>query len=201
MLFRIVIVCLVLTAAYAVYQIVSVRSSFSAYHTPEAAFTVKNEGNYSSPAIVEFLNYDCGFCKETHLVLLEYAEKNPDVRYVARPVPYSSGNAETAAEMALAAGLQDKFWEMDRALAEYHGELDEKFYRETAALYDIDYDEMVKDADSGKVMKFGKDNAAASIKAELQSTPAFMIGETIYELDKPLTMGDLIRMVQQEKNK
>lgn len=168
---------------------------------PGAAFTIKQEGNLSSPAIVEFLNYDCGFCKETHLVLLDYAARNPDVRYTVRPVPYSNGDAQEAAEMAFAAGLQGKFWEMDAALTEYHGELNEKFFRETAALHDIDYDLMVAEAKGDEVLEFGRENAAESMNAGLETTPAFIVGQTVYQLDKALTMTDLIRMVQEEKNR
>ena len=199
MFFRIVIVCLVLAGSYALYEIVKISRYYHGLRTPLAGWTtIEMEGNQNPLTIVEFLHYDCGYCKDTHGVLLDYAKTTPEIRLVTRPVPFE-GNAETAAERALAAGLQGKFWEMDSALTEYKGELNEKFYRESAALYDIDYDLMVADADGEKVHALAKDNATVAIEVGLQKTPAFLIGKTLHELDTPLTLPDLIRMVRAEQ--
>lgn len=201
MLFRIAIACLVLAASYALYEIYAIGRYYDGLRTPLAPFTsTEREGNQKPLTIVEFLHYQCNFCKDTHAVLVEYARNTPEIRLVTRPVPFD-GPAETAAERVLAAGLQGKFWEMDSALTEYRGVLDEKFYRESAALYDIDYDRMVADADGEEVNAMAKDNAAAVFKVGIKQTPAFMVGKTIYELDAPLTLPDLIRMVREEQAK
>ncbi len=200
MLFRIVIVCLVLAASYALFQIYQAHNYYSTLRSPMAEFSVRT-GNQNGITIVEFMNYDCAWCKDTHLALLEYAKHNPDVTLVVRAIPFDNGTSEEAAELALAAGLQGKFWEMDRALAEYKGPMDEKFYRESAAVYDIDYDRMLSDAEGQDVRDMGKDNAAAAIATGIQTTPALMIDKTIYQPDKALTLGDIIRMVETEKNK
>ncbi len=201
MLFRIVIVCLVLAASYALYEITAIGRYYNGLRSPLSDFTVtEREGNQNPLTIVEFMHYQCNFCKETHAVLVEYARSNPEIRLVTRPVPFE-GPAETAAERALAAGLQGKFWEMDSALTEYRGALDEKFYRETAALYNIDYERMVADADGAEIAEMAKDNADAIVKTGIKQTPAFMIGKTVYELDAPLTLPDLIRMVREEQAK
>jgi len=201
MFFRIVIVILVLAAAYAGYEIAVAKYYYYSLRNPEASFSVLQEGNQSSPAIVEFMNYDCEYCRPTHMVLLDYAQQNPETRYVVRPVPLVSGYAEDAAEMVLAAGVQGKFWEFDRAITEYTGVPDQKFYRETAALYDVDYDKMMRDKEGPDVQDMVKDNAGAAVRTGLKSTPALMIGKTVYQLDKPLTLPDLIRMVQAEKTR
>lgn len=201
MFFRIVIVCLVLAASYALYEIIAIGRYYDGLRSPLASFAVaEREGNQNPLTIVEFMHYQCNFCKETHTVLVEYARSNPEIRLVTRPVPFE-GPAETAAERALAAGLQGKFWEMDSALTEYRGILDEKFYRETAALYNIDYDRMVADAGGAEITAMAKDNADAIVKTGIKQTPAFMIGKTVYELDAPLTLPDLIRMVREEQAK
>ncbi len=201
MFFRIVIACIVIVAGYALYEIMSIRGYYKDLREPMAEFTVREERNQPAVTIVEFLNYDCGFCKDTHLTLLDYAGRHGDVRLVVRPVPYANGGAEDAAERALAAGLQGKFWDMDRALTEYKGELNDKFYRESAALYDIDYGRMMREAGEETVQAMTRNNAGASIKSGIERVPAMMIGKTIYQLDKPLTMTDLIRMVREEQNR
>lgn len=191
-------------ALYAVYSIVKVRHFYHGVQNPAAEFTVKNpEGprNHTPLTIVEFVNYDCGYCAPTHLVLLDYAKDNPDVRYVARPVPYANGNAEQKTKLALAAGLQGKFWEIDRTLTEYDGVIDERFLNETASLYEMDLEKLKADIDGTDVFKLAQDNAHASQRLGLETTPAFMIGKTVYQLDGPLTLPDLIRMVHLEQNR
>ena len=201
MFFRICIVCLILAASYALYEIIAIGRYYNGLREPLATFTsTEREGNHNPLIIVEFMHYDCGACKDTHAVLLDYARSTPEIRLVTRPVPFT-GNAETAAERALAAGLQGKFWEMDSALSEYKGLLNEQFYRESAALYNIDYDRMVLDADGEKVKALAQDNASAVLKTGIEQTPAFMVGKTIYELDAPLTLPELIRMVRKEQAK
>ncbi len=145
------------------------------------------------------MNYDCMFCRRTHVVFLEFVEQNPDVRYVVRPIPNGNDGAETAAELALAAGLQHKFWEFDKALAGYSGKIDEAFYRKTAQEIGLDYDLLVKEADEDDVQTMAGDNAQAILKTGAVKMPVFMIGRTLYQLDKPLTLPELLQMVEAEK--
>lgn len=202
MFFRIVIICIALAASFALWQIWSLHRYYTKLGTPVATFTVAEvEGNQNPLTIVEFMHYDCAFCKDTHAVLLDYARSTPEIRLVTRPVPFEGGGAKLAAERALAAGLQGKFWEIDSALTEHRNPMDEKFYRETAALYEIDYDRMVADAQGENVKKMAEDNIAAALSTGISSTPAFMIGKKIYELQAPLTLPDLVRMVHEEQTK
>ncbi len=205
MFFRICIACIALAACYAIYEIVKVRNYWHFLQTPPADFLILQKGNGEGPTIVEFMNYDCEYCKDTHLLMMDYAAKNPNVRLIVRPVPYAVGDAEMAAEMLLAAGLQGKFADMDKAFTAYkyslRGPLAEKFFRETAALYDVDFDKMMREAEEEKVQEMAKNNASASIRANLKITPAFMINKTIYQQDRPLTLSDLTSMVRQENNR
>lgn len=194
--------CLALAASYALWQIWSYNNFYKKLGNPLAGFTVvEREGNRNPLTIVEFMHYDCEYCKDTHAVLLDYAKSTPEIRLVTRPVPFDAGGAQLAAEYALAAGLQGKFWELDSALTEHKAPMDDKFYRESAALYNIDYDRMVEDAKGEEVREMAEDNIAAVMATEIQSTPAFMIGKTLYEPRAPLTLPDLIRMVRGEQAK
>ena len=201
MLFRIVIVCILLAASYAAFEIGSAWYFYKSVRTPASAFTIKNDGNQSELTIVEFLTYDCQNCRDTHKVLKDYADRNQDVRLAVRLVPMDWGYAEESTEMALAAGLQGKFWEFDAAIAEYQGRPDERFYRETASLLDMNYERLRKDAKAKTVQDMATDNASAALKLGLTSVPALMIGKTLYQPDKALTMNELISMVAAERTK
>jgi len=202
MFFRIVIACLAVAAAFALYQIWTIGGPYRQIANPAASFAVlEREGNKNPLTIVEFMHYDCAYCKDSHGVLVDYARSTPEIRLVTRAVPFEGGGAQRAAELALAAGLQGKFWEMDSALSQYKAPMDEKFYRESAALYAIDYDRMTRDAEGDEVRKLAEDNIRAVYAAGVETTPAFMIGKTLYQLNAPLTLNDLIRMVREEQAK
>lgn len=200
MIFRALIAILVLAGGYTAYQIFTIQSYYNNIRTPLSSFTILNDGNKTDLTIVEFLNYDCGPCKDTHLVLLEYTRQNPNVRLVVRPVPFANGNAEKAALYALAAGLQEKFWDMDQALADYKGKLDDQFFRESAALYDIDFDQMLADSGNEQVHEMAKDNVGVVQMLGVQTTPAFMVEKTLYQPDKALTASELQSIVQSLEN-
>ncbi|PZQ46728.1 MAG: hypothetical protein DI551_04555 [Micavibrio aeruginosavorus] len=199
MVFRIIIALLVLAGAYAVWQIWQIKNYYNDMADPKASFMVVQEGNHSGVQIVEFLNYDCSYCRATHKVLMDYAKANPETRYVVRPVPFGNGYAEESAEMAIAAGIQGHFQDFSEAILNYQLPPDEAFYRETANLYDIDYERMLSDVKEDEVLDIAGDNATAALRANLKTVPAFMIGKTVYQLDKILTLQDLIRMVEDEK--
>lgn len=199
MIFRIVLLCLVLGIAVTGYKIWSVRQFHDSFAEPAATFTVKNEGNPDGFEIVEFMNYGCGSCKKTHLILMDYAQKNPHIRYVVRPLPVLPEESRRAAEMALAAGLQGKFWEMDQALSSFDGSYGEKFYNEVCALHEIDCKKLKADSTSSKVHHLAQDNITALGNAGVETTPAFMINKTLYQPKDTLTLPDLLRMVETQK--
>lgn len=201
MLFRVILVCVILAASYAAFEIASVWRSFDMVQNPEVDFTTKNAGNQTNLTIVEFISYECTFCRQAYPVLDDFAKTNPDVRLVVRPVPLVGLFSETAAEIAMAAGLQGKFWEMNDAIIGYGNIPDERFYRDTAELLGLDYEKMVKDAEGAKVQDLVGDNAEALQRAGITSLPAIMVGKTVYQIDKRLTLNDLISMVAAERAK
>lgn len=201
MVFRIFAVLLVLAIAMTGYKVWQARHALDGFYNPSTAFTVKNEGEAGGIKIVEFLHYGCMGCKKSHAILMDYAEQNPDVRVVIRPIPVSPEESQIAAERALAAGLQGKFWEMDKSLSEYGGPYDEKFYREVCALKEIDCDKLFKDSQSEKVHEYGQENITMAGQLGIQTAPALLINNTLYQPHTALTLPDLLRMVETEKGR
>lgn len=199
MLFRIVCICILLAACYGGYRAWSIYSHYDSLRSPKAEFTVREAEKTPAITIVEFLNYGCTACLRSHRVILDYARKNADITLVVRPVPFKPDHGVRAAEMAMAAGLQGKFWEMDSALSEYEEIYDDGFYRDTAAVYDIDYDRMLADSIGEEAHRLAADNLKAALEAGVEYTPALMVGKTLYQPDGILTLPELIRMVQKER--
>lgn len=197
MVFRVVVVCIVLAGSYALFEIWRQYDFFHRILNPISEFTVMNDGG--STTIVDFINYECGACKTTAKLLLAQAKEDKDIRLVLRPVPYEGKEIERDVKMVLAAGIQGKFWEMHESIIDFEATPDDKFFKETAALYDIDYQKMLKDTEGMNVLDIMKSNASAAYSLGLKTTPAIMIGKSFYEPQEALTLPEVLRMIQFEK--
>ncbi len=75
-----------------------------------------SKGPADAPVVVvEYSDFECPYCKRAHDTMKELTARFPDkVRLVFKnhPLPHLHKHAQLAAEAALAAGAQGKFWEM-----------------------------------------------------------------------------------------
>lgn len=187
--YRIIIIILILAAGYSLYGIFHFQRMYYKASNPHAEFQIA--GNQQSDVtLIEFMNYGCGYCKQLNPVVKELLEVRKDIRYIARPISFKIFEGEEGKEVevkdkltkiAFAAGLQGKFWEMHDALLEYpETQIPDSFIEETALLYGLDYDRLIKDSDGKEVQKIIGENISTFDHIGLYSVPAFMIKDKIY---------------------
>ncbi|MBL9040389.1 MAG: thioredoxin domain-containing protein [Myxococcales bacterium] len=137
-------------------------------------------GSKNAPVtIVEFSDFQCPFCSRVVPTLKKIKETYKDkVRVVWRnyPLPFHQ-NAKPAAEAALAAHAQGKFWEMHDKLFENQGALDRGSLEKYAGEIGIDVARFKADLDSGRYKAqvdadFGYGN---SLPGGGMGTPTFFI--------------------------
>jgi protein-disulfide isomerase len=182
MIFRVFIVLLVLAGLYSLFGIGYFSWTYHRLENPKGDFQVM-ENESANITMVEFLNYGCGYCKDLHPVINEALTIRKDVEYVARPILYGEEGTPTdrLSRYVLAAGLQDGFWEMHEAVLSYPDiDVPDSVIQETAELYGIDYDQLIKDANSERVEKLAQDNLDAMQQAGITSVPSFSIDKKIY---------------------
>lgn len=201
-LFKVFIVILVLAASYALYEIYRFSAMTIGVQGTRAEFAIQGPEK-PSVTMVEFLDYNCNFCRELHPAVQDFLNIRKDVRYIARPIAVLGEESEKLARVAMAAGLQGKFWEMNDAFLSSKGTIDDKFLRETAALYDIDYDRMMVDADGKDVRKMFDDNVKDAERAAVYSTPTVIIGRTYLSgsMSRMPTAADFVRIADSEINR
>jgi len=106
--------------------------------------------------IVEFFDYNCGYCKRAL----------PDV--------------VSTAKWAMAAHKQGKYFEYHSALMEFRGPKEEKQLEKLAKDVGLDLDQMKKDANSGEIQAMIDADVALARTIGINGTPAFIVGETLY---------------------
>ena len=113
--------------------------------------------------ILHYFDYQCPFCAKVIPAIDQIATEYPDsVRIVYKMRPLSMHpNAMPAAEAAMAAKAQGKFFEMHKKLFENQTQLSREKYLSLAKEIGLDVDRFTKDIDSHKyaeaIQKEGKD--------------------------------------------
>jgi len=104
-------------------------------------------------------------------------EKYPqDVKVVFKNYPIKSHkNAEMAAEAALAAGEQGKFWEMHDLLFDNYNKLNDKKIEELAQSLELDMEKLQKDMKSNKVKKRMQLDIRDAKRANVTGTPTVFV--------------------------
>ncbi|HEX3552338.1 MAG TPA: thioredoxin domain-containing protein [Thermoanaerobaculia bacterium] len=144
----------------------------------EVAATGPAEGPATAPVtIVEFSDFQCPYCSRLTPTLKQVKEKYGDkVRIVFRqfPLPMHQ-NAQKAAEAALCANDQGKFWQLHDAMFSNQSALGVDQLKAKAAELGLKADDFNKCLDSGaKVAVIEADKKAGS-EAGVNGTPAMFI--------------------------
>ena len=129
--------------------------------------------------IVEFFDYNCGYCKRAFGDVAKLVEKEKQVRFILKELPILSKGSEEAAKVALAAKMQGKYWEFHRAMLESQGQANEASALRVAEKVGVDMPRLKKDMASPQVQKEIDETRALATKLGIQGTPHFMVADRI----------------------
>jgi predicted DsbA family dithiol-disulfide isomerase len=136
-------------------------------------------------------------------VIEELKQVRKDVRFIIRPIPFQEVAEEKAPYIAIAAGFQGKFEEFNKAFLEYPEEkIPDDFIKETAELYGLDYDQLIKDSEGEKVEDILTHGMNAMQHAAINSVPSFIIKNKIYIVtnDGIPDLKQLLNIIPTSKN-
>ena len=129
--------------------------------------------------LVEFFDYNCGWCKKGFPEVMSLVEKDKNLRVVLKEFPIFGGDSDYAALAALAAGKQGKYWELHTALFAHEGKVTKEIVDEIAKAKGLDLDKLKADMASPEVTKVIADNHALAQALAINGTPAFIIDDTL----------------------
>ena len=141
--------------------------------------------------IVEFFDYNCGFCKKAFPDVAKLMEKDKKVRVILKEFPILSKGSEEASRVALAAKMQGKYWEFHRAMLEVQGQATEASALRTAEKLGLDMPRIKKDMASAEVKKEIEDTRKLAAKIGIQGTPHFIVGDRVIA-GAPENLGEML---------
>ncbi|MBT3989012.1 MAG: DsbA family protein [Rhodospirillaceae bacterium] len=131
--------------------------------------------------IVEFFDYNCGYCKRVHPTIEKLIAEDKNIRFVYKEFPILSPQSELAARAALAAWRQDKsvYVPLHRDFINLKGGFSEGRILRLAKKYELDTAQLKKDMNSESMGKIIAGNRALAQQLGITGTPGFIIGNQI----------------------
>jgi protein-disulfide isomerase len=133
-----------------------------------------------SVTMVEFFDYNCGFCKRAMGDVVKLVETDQDLRVVLKEWPILSEGSLFGAKAALASRRQGKYWEFHMALMETR-RVDEATTLEAARSVGLDVEQLQADMEQPEVTEVIERNARLAESIGIQGTPAFLIDNQLIE--------------------
>jgi protein-disulfide isomerase len=133
--------------------------------------------------LVEFFDYNCGYCRHSVGSVAKLIESDPNLRIVLKDFPILGPQSTEAAEVAMAVREQlkgDKFFEFHRKLFSQRGGVGKTQALSVARELGVDMDRLEKDMKSPSIHEGLAEIAALADDLHFTGTPSWVIGnETI----------------------
>jgi len=132
--------------------------------------------------LVEFFDYNCGYCKKALSDLLTLVKNDPKLRVVLKDFPVLGPDSVEASRVALAVKKQlqgQKLFDYHVKVLETRGRVNGERAMAVAKEMGVDMAKLQKDVESPDVRAALQENMALGDKLSLTGTPAFIIGEAV----------------------
>ena len=132
--------------------------------------------------LVEFFDYNCGFCKRALPDLARLMTDNKDLKVVLRDFPILSPSSVDAALIAVAAHNQftgDTFWKFHRTLLAEHGLVGREQALAVAKDMGANMTKLTDDAANPKVRGAIEQSDSLAKGLSLSGTPTYVVGDDV----------------------
>lgn len=127
-------------------------------------------------AVVEFFDYQCGYCKRLAPDLMQVMDEDKKLAVIFVEYPVLGQASVVAAHAALAAKMQGKYMDYHRALMTHKGRLSEQVIFETAESVGLDVDQLKEDMQKPEVAAYLDTVRGLAEGLGVRGTPSLVIG-------------------------
>jgi protein-disulfide isomerase len=149
-------------------------------------YTARHNVAFGNPngdvTIVEFFDYNCGFCKRALGDLQKMVAEDKNVRVITKDFPVLGQSSVEAATVALAAKQQlsvEKLWSFHQKLLGLRGQVGRQQALDAAKEAGADMARLQRDMESPAVRAAIEENVQIADLLGLTGTPSYVIGDEI----------------------
>ena len=132
--------------------------------------------------LVEFFDYNCGYCKKSLADMRELAKSDPKLRIVIRDFPVLGPDSVEASFVAVAAKSQikaERYFDFHQKLLESKGRVGKDRAIAVAKEFGADGAKLEKDMQGAEARAAIEETMRVADTLKLQGTPAFVIGDDV----------------------
>ncbi len=152
------------------------KEKHDAVFKSEAPFIGNEKGDIT---VVEFFDYNCGYCKKAIDGITKLVEEDKNVRFVFFDLPILGESSRMASQWALAAERQGKYFPYHQALMKFSGMKDEENLSKIAKDVGLDVDKLKKDAADPAITQRIDEHVRLAQELGISGTPGFIFGEVL----------------------
>jgi protein-disulfide isomerase len=154
------------------------KKNSDALYNDERDFSI---GSPDAPiTIVEFFDYNCGYCKRAFPDIMKLTQKNPDVRVVFKEFPILGPASEQAARVALASKGDGKYFAIHQGLLNARGSVSGAALSSLIEKHGLNADEIVTRGKNKDIDAHIKDVRNLAQSLGVSGTPAFIINNQLF---------------------
>jgi protein-disulfide isomerase len=133
--------------------------------------------------MVEFFDYNCGYCKRAMTDMLELMKNDPKLRVVLKEFPVLGESSTQAAHVAIAVRMQDKtgkkYLDFHQKLLSGRGQADRAQALAAAKATGLDMDRLEKDMASSEIRATLEESFKLADALGMSGTPTYVIGSDV----------------------
>ena len=129
--------------------------------------------------VVEFFDYNCGWCRRATPVLLDLLDSDPNLRVVFKEFPIRGKDSDAVAKASMASIRQGKYFDLHAASMQVEGNMDMERFRDLAKQLGLDIKQLEKDMEDPDIEKAIGRNLALANMLYIEGTPTFLVENTI----------------------
>jgi protein-disulfide isomerase len=147
------------------------------FNDPNTPVLGNPKGNVT---VVEFYDYQCGYCKMSQNAMERLLKDDKNLRVVYKDFPILGPLSVTASKASFASIKQGKFQKFHDALMDKKDHLNEDTLYQTAKEVGLDVDQLKKDMADASIQKQIDDNLKLGNDTGVRGTPMFIINNEVY---------------------
>jgi protein-disulfide isomerase len=129
-------------------------------------------------SVVEFFDYNCGWCKKAVDEVTKLTKAEPNVRIVMKELPIFGENSTAAAKAAMASIKQGKYWEFHLALMKDKQVTKDNLFQ-IAAKVGLNVDKLKADMADPAIDAALKETMTIAQELGIEGTPGFIIDSRV----------------------
>jgi protein-disulfide isomerase len=150
------------------------------FNSPRQVVLGNPQGNVT---LVEFFDYNCGYCKRALSDMLDLIKTDNNIRFVLKEFPVLGEGSVEAARVAVAARMQDtsgkKYIEFHQKLLGGRGAADKARALSVAKEVGFDMARIEKDMGSDEVKRTIDENLKLADAIGVNGTPSYVVGDEV----------------------